>query len=338
MTHLRQRMIEDMQLRGLSEKTQKIYVHAVQQLAEHYGKSPDKIGEEDIRQYFLYLKKIRQIAPSTIRVALGGIKFFYQKTLRRDLKTLDLVRPGQGKRLPVVLSTTEVRQILGHIRRLHYRVCLSTIYACGLRIQEGTHLRIEDIDSNRMLIHVRHTKGDKNRYVPLPQRILDILRRYWATHRHAVWLFPSRDRRGSIPETSTPISNRGVQRAFKAALLESQVKKEATVHTLRHSYATHLLEAGVSLRVIQAYLGHRSTSTTWRLASSLCSSLRRDARSSAVAASSCLISSATIRRPFCSIRRIRVVYFDRIEMFLQHLFQLGINKPFLTNDNLQDLR
>ena len=262
MTHLRQRMIEDMQLRGLSEKTQKIYVQVVRQLAEHYRKSPDKISEEEIRQYFLYLKNTRQIAGSTIRVALGGIKFFYQKTLRRDLKTLDLVRPSQGKRLPVVLSATEVRQILGHIQRLHYRVCLSTIYACGLRIQEGTHLRVEDIDSNRMLIHVRHAKGDKNRYVPLPQRILDILRRYWAKHRHAAWLFPRRDRRGSIPETPAPMSNRGVQRAFKAALLESQVKKDATVHTLRHSYATQLLEAGVSLRVIQAYLGHRSASTT----------------------------------------------------------------------------
>jgi integrase/recombinase XerD len=261
-THLRQRMIGDMQLRGLSEKTQQIYVHAVQQLAEHYGKSPDKISEEEIRQYFLFLKNTKQAAPSTIRVALGGIKFFYQKTLRRDLKTLDLVRPGQGKRLPVVLSTTEVCQILGYIRRLHYKVCLSTIYACGLRIQEGTHLRVEDIDSNRMLIHVRHAKGDKNRYVPLPQRILDILRRYWAMHRHAIWLFPSRDRRGSVPEIPAPMSNRGVQRAFKAALLESQIKKRATVHTLRHSYATHLLEAGVSLRVIQAYLGHRSTSTT----------------------------------------------------------------------------
>jgi len=255
-------MIEDMQLRGLSEKTQKIYVQVVRQLAEHYRKSPDKISEEEIRQYFLYLKNTRQIAGSTIRVALGGIKFFYQKTLRRDLKTLDLVRPSQGKRLPVVLSATEVRQILGHIQRLHYRVCLSTIYACGLRIQEGTHLRVEDIDSNRMLIHVRHAKGDKNRYVPLPQRILDILRRYWAKHRHAAWLFPRRDRRGSIPETPAPMSNRGVQRAFKAALLESQVKKDATVHTLRHSYATQLLEAGVSLRVIQAYLGHRSASTT----------------------------------------------------------------------------
>ena len=262
MTLLRQRMIEDMQLRGLSEQTQQIYVRVVQQLAKHFGKSPDKINEEELRQYFLYLKNTKRAARSTCTIALCGIKFFYQQTLRRDWTILDFVRPRREKKLPVVLSASEVQQILSCIRRLHYKVCLSTIYACGLRIQEGVHLKIGDIDSGRMLIHVNHGKGDKDRYVSLPQRILDILRRYWVTHRHAIWLFPGRNRAGFIPEAASPITTRSVQRAFKAALLESQVKKNATVHTLRHSYATHLLEAGVNLRLIQAYLGHRSASTT----------------------------------------------------------------------------
>jgi site-specific recombinase XerD len=255
-------MIEDMQLRGLSEKTQQLYVRVVRQLAEYYGKSPDEINEEELRQYFLYLKNTKHAARSTCTVALCGIKFFYQQTLRREWTTLDLVRPRREKKLPVVLSTSEVRQILSCIRRLYYKVCLSTIYACGLRVQEAVYLKVRDIDSNRMLIHVNHGKGNKDRYVPLPGRILVILRRYWTTHRDPIWLFPARNRAGYIPEANSPLTARAVQKAFKAALLESQVEKEATVHTLRHSYATHLLEAGVNLRLIQAYLGHRSISTT----------------------------------------------------------------------------
>ena len=262
MTFLRQMMLEDMQLRGLSEKTQEIYVRAVRQLAEHYGRSPDKIRENQLRQYFLYLKNTRGVSRSTYTVALCGIKFFYQQTLRKNWRLFDLVRPRRDKHLPVVLSASEVQQILGCIRRPHYKVCLCTIYACGLRIAEGAHLRVEDIDSARRLIYIRHGKGDKDRSVPLPPRILDALRRFWLTHQHTVWLFPGRDRWGIIKEAAQPISSRSLQRAFSAALQESEVEKRATVHTLRHSYATHLLEAGVHLRLIQAYLGHSSPSST----------------------------------------------------------------------------
>jgi site-specific recombinase XerD len=256
-------MVEDMQLRGLSEKTQEAYVGAVRQLAEHYGKSPQHIGDEELRQYFLHLTNVKQVSPSTIRVALYGIKFLFQHTLRKEWLTLDLVRPRREKKLPIVLSVAEVRRILGIIRRSHYRVCLSTIYACGLRLREGVYLQVRDIDSDRMMVHVRHGKGAKDRYLPLPVPTLEMLRRYWGTHRHPEWLFPAPTKSGvPLPTAAKPMSVSGVQRAFKAALQESGIQKQASVHTLRHSYATHLLEAGVNLRVIQAYLGHSSPQTT----------------------------------------------------------------------------
>lgn len=263
MTSLRQRMVEDMQLRGLSEETQEAYVRAVRQLAEHYGKSPQRISDEELRQYFLHLTNVKQLSSSTIKVALYGIKFLFQHTLRKEWPTLDLVRPRREKKLPVVLSVAEVQRVLGIIRRPRYRVCLSTIYACGLRLSEGVHLQVRDIDSDRMMVHVRKGKGAKDRYVPLPVPTLEMLRRYWCTHRHPEWLFPAPTRSGVPLSTATePMSIDGVQRAFKAALQESGIQKKATVHTLRHSYATHLLEAGVNLRVIQSYLGHSSPKTT----------------------------------------------------------------------------
>jgi integrase/recombinase XerD len=263
MTHLRQRMIEDMRLRGLSERTQEIYVHAVRQLAEYYGKSPGQINQDELRQYFLYLKNEKEIAPSTFGQVLAAIKFLYLHTLKRAWPIFDLVRPRQEKKLPVVLSVEEVHQILECLYRPLYRACLSTIYSCGLRIQEGVDLQVKDIDGDRMMVHVRHAKGAKDRYVPLPEATLEILRQYWSTHRHPTLLFPSSV--GTIMSLATatkPVNPSSVHRAFKSALFQSGVQKPATVHTLRHSYATHLLEAGVNLRVIQVYLGHSSPDTT----------------------------------------------------------------------------
>lgn len=177
---------------------------------------------------------------------------------------LDFVRPSREKKLPVVLSIDEVGKVLGCVRRFHYRVCLSTIYSCGLRISEGVRLQVADIDSERMVIHVRQGKGGRDRYVPLPKQTLELLRQQWLCHRHEQWLFPVRTRGHQYASPATgPMNTGGVLYAFKAALQASGIQKQATVHTLRHSYATHLLEGGVSLRVIQAYLGHRSpTSTT----------------------------------------------------------------------------
>ena len=174
-----------------------------------------------------------------------------------------MVRLRREKKLPVILSQEEVRRVLGCLRRSHFRVCLSTIYSCGLRLQEGVHLQVADVDRDRGLLHIRQGKGNKDRYVPLPERTLVLLREYWASHRHPVWLFPAPTPMGVSPTTATrPMDVSGVQRAFRAALQESGIAKPASVHTLRHSWATHLLEAGVNLRLIQTYLGHNALSTT----------------------------------------------------------------------------
>jgi len=264
MTRLKQRMIEDLQLRGLSPRTQEAYVRAVRQLAEHYGKTPDEITEEELRQYFLYLTNGKGVSASAFRIALCGIKFFYQHTLKREWPTLDLMRPAKEKKLPVVLSVEEVHQVLGCVRRRHYRVCLTTIYSCGLRLQEGVHLQVADIDSARMLVHVHRGKGAKDRFVPLPQHTLDLLRGYWVAHRNPTWIFPTTRPADafSLAAATRSMEVSSVQKALKAAVVESGLHKPATVHTLRHSYATHLLEAGVNLRIIQAYLGHSSPTST----------------------------------------------------------------------------
>ncbi len=260
MTILRQRMLEDMQLRGLAPKTQEAYLRAVRQLAQYYGKSPDSISEEELRGYFLYLKNEKKASCSAYTVALYGIKFFYERTLQQEWTLFDLVRPAKEKKLPVVFSQEEVSAILSRVRLPQYRVSLSTIYACGLRLQEGIHLRVCDIDSSRMTLWVRKGKGSKDRGVPLPQLTLTLLRTHWSSHRHAVWLFPARN----ANDAAKPIGDSSVRRAFKAALLQSGIQKSATVHTLRHSWATHLLNSGINLRLIQHWMGHSSIQTTTR--------------------------------------------------------------------------
>ena len=262
-TPLRQKLIEDLQLHGLSTRTQEMYVVVVRQLADHFHKSPDQISEEELRAYFLFLKNVKKVAPSTLTIALCGIKFFFEYTLHRRWFTFELIRPAHEKKLPVVLSVDEVRSILACVRRVRYQVCLSTIYACGLRLQEGVHLQVGDIDSQRMLVHIHRGKGNKDRYVPLPENLLVLLRRYWSIHRDPKWLFPASQLAGmASADKLGPIPVRNIGRAFGAALQESGISKPATVHTLRHSWATHLLEAGINLRVIQAYLGHASPKTT----------------------------------------------------------------------------
>jgi len=259
MTVLRQKMIEDMQLRGFALRTQEAYLLAVRQLARYYNQSPDLVTEEELRQYFLYLKNVKHAARNTCTIALCGIKFFFQHTLGREWKTFDFLRPPHEHKLPVVLSVEEVGRILNCVHHQRYRVCLTTIYACGLRLLEGVRLQVKEIDGGRQMLHLYHGKGGKDRYVPLPSACLRMLRRHWQTHRNPVWLFPTL-RVGRQAEQ--PINESALQRAFRAAVKESGVRKKATVHTLRHSYATHLLEAGVNLRVIQSYLGHASPTAT----------------------------------------------------------------------------
>ena len=264
MSPLQQRMLEDMQLRGLSARTQEASARAVWQLAQHYHRRPDQLSDQDLRQYFLYLTNEKKIARPTATIALCGIKFFYEQTLKQPWPTLRFVRPAREWKLPVVLSRKEVRQILGVVRIPVYQVCLKTIYACGLRLLEGSHLQVADVDSARMALHI-HGKGKQDRYVPLPQSTLQLLRAHWRTHRSPLWLFPAPTRHGlahSLAHDGGPVTRSSLQSAFRAALKRSGLNKWAHVHTLRHSYATHLLEAGVNLRVIQDHLGHRSLRTT----------------------------------------------------------------------------
>jgi site-specific recombinase XerD len=257
-------MLEDMQLRGLSARTQQAYARAVWQLAQHYHRRPDQLSDEDLRQYFLYLTNEKKLARPTATIALCGIKFFYEQTLKQPWPTLRFVRPPREWKLPVVLSRQEVRQILALVRIPLYRACLKTIYACGLRLLEGARLQVPDVDSARMLLHI-HGKSKQDRYVPLPKPTLQLLRAHWRMHRSPLWLFPAPTRHGlahSLAHDGGPVTRSSLQSAFRAALKRSGLNKRAHVHTLRHSYATHLLEAGVNLRVIQDHLGHRSPRTT----------------------------------------------------------------------------
>jgi site-specific recombinase XerD len=264
MTPLRQRMIEDLKLQGYSDRTVEAYTNAVLYLARFYSQSPDQLTQEQVRHYLVHLATVKKVARSTHTIALCGIKFFYQRTLGRQWRVLDVARPKKEKKLPVVLSRDEVRNILTRIKSPVYRACLTTIYSCGLRLLEGAHLQVPHIDGARSMLLVPG-KGGKDRYVPLPTATLALLREHWRTHRHPLLLFLAPGRTPSQPppeEAARPVTSDSVQKAFKRALTLSGISKRAHVHTLRHSYATHLLEAGVQLRLIQEYLGHSSPRTT----------------------------------------------------------------------------
>ena len=257
MTSLRHRMLEDLQLRGLAPTTQQCYLDAVRQLAHHYRRPPEQLSDEELRQYFLFLLNEKQVAASTFRIHLYGMRFLYERTLPRPWPVFDLVRPRHPQKLPVVLSRREVRSLLALVANPTARMCLQLIYACGLRLREGTRLQVVDIDSQRMLVRVRQGKGGKDRFVPLAPRVLELLRAYWQRQGPRPWLFPARNQPMPLPATT-------LQKTFTRVVRQSGLAKAASIHTLRHSYATHLLERGVSLRVIQALLGHQSPRTTAR--------------------------------------------------------------------------
>lgn len=260
MTALEQRLIEDMKLFGYSKRTQDTYLYAVRKLTNHFQKSPDQITNEELREYLLWHKD--KYAPNTTTIALCGIKFFYQKVLNKPMPVFGLVRQPKGRKLPVVLTRDEVRAILSNIKVLRHRACLTLIYSCGLRISEAVSLKTSQIDSKRV-IHVQAGKGARDRYVPLPQPTLELLRCHWKTHRHPTWVFPAPGRSGvREPEASRPLPLSSVQTVFKKSLKEVGVQKDAHVHTLRHSYATHLLEEGIDIRIISEYLGHKSLEST----------------------------------------------------------------------------
>jgi site-specific recombinase XerD len=264
---LYQQMSEDLQLTGKAERTVHGYLRAVRQLADHCRKAPDEITEAELRRYFLHLRNQRKFAYGSLRVALSGIRFFYATTCKRDWNVLAMLRLKNVSALPEVITRTQVRQIILAASTQRMRIFFWTVYSMGLRLGEALHLEVGDIDSQRKLIHIHRGKGAKDRYVPISQFTLEALRRYWRTHRHRRFLFPADGRNhtlrpGAISSAKTPMSMTAPQGAIKKITRQLDFGKKVTIHTLRHSFATHLLEAGVSLRVIQQYLGHSSLMTT----------------------------------------------------------------------------
>jgi integrase/recombinase XerD len=264
MTNWYENSVKALQLNGKGERTQQSYTRAVRMLTEFYGKTPDRISEEELQEYFLHRKNVNKWSPNTMRICYCGIRFFFENVLKRNWHILGILRAQSERRLPAVLSVEEVRSLLACVKTVQNYAYLTTVYACGLRLQEGLCLEVSDVDSHRMMIHVHRGKGAKDRYVPLPLATLGLLRRYWATHRNPSLLFPALGRNGKgARDATTPMAKSSVQGAFRSAKFEAGIrKKSVSVHTLRHSYATHLLEAGVNLRVIQRYMGHTQLETT----------------------------------------------------------------------------
>jgi site-specific recombinase XerD len=250
-------MMQDMQLHGLSAGTQQTYLEAIKNLAAHFNKSPDLLSEQEIRDFFLHLTQVRRLAHSTVRVYLFAARFLFLKTLGRSWPALHLIRIPHPKRLPEVLSRQEVRLLLGRVRRPAGKMSLTLMYACGLRVSEANRLLPTDIDSRRMVVRVRAGKGQRDREVPLPQKVLQQLRAYWVQDHPAgsPWLFPASD-------PARPLTSHSVRRCLQATARSSGITKHVSCHTLRHSYATHLLEQAVDIRVIQGLLGHRSLKST----------------------------------------------------------------------------
>jgi site-specific recombinase XerD len=255
MTPLRQRMIEDMKLRNYAPRTIQVYVERVATFAKHFGKSPQRLGAAEVRAYLLFLIQEKHASWSYYGQALCALRFVYRTTLAKKWVLDGVVSPKKQKKLPVVLSPAEVTQFFAAITGLKHRALLMTAYAAGLRVSEVVALRVDDIDSRRMVIRIRQAKGQKDRYVMLSPRLLTILREYWKADRPTQFLFP-----GNVPDR--PITARTVEKACRDAREAAGLGKHVTVHTLRHSFATHLLEAGTDLRTIQVLLGHRSLRTT----------------------------------------------------------------------------
>jgi site-specific recombinase XerD len=258
MSPLRQRMIEDMQIRNLSLHTQRAYIDQVSRFARYFGRSPATLGSEDIRTYQIYLAIERRLASSSIQIAIAALRFLYRVTLKKEWAFAEVIpSPKAATKLPVVLSPDEVRRFLDCLNSVKHRAILTTCYGAGLRISEAVHLKTTDIDSRRMMIRVAQGKGQKDRYVMLSPKLLDMLRRYWREARPKAWLFPG-DRPGQ------PITRFAVACACDKARRRAGIAKPVTPHSLRHAFAVHLLETGTDVRTIQLLLGHRNLTTTAR--------------------------------------------------------------------------
>lgn len=254
MGNLSERMIEDLRLTGYSATTRRIYVLYATRFARYFRRSPETMGDRELRRYFLYLLDERQVSHNTYRQAYSALRFLYTVTLRRRFEIPCLPRHRSPRPLPEVLSGSEVRRLLAAFRSDKYRMLVMTMYGAGLRVSEACRLRVADIDARRMLIHVRLGKGRKDRFVVLSRRLLDALRVYWRAHRPQDHFFPGRD--------VGPVTPQCVREALHAAARDAGLRKRVTPHLLRHSFATHLLETGTDVTVIQALLGHCQVTTT----------------------------------------------------------------------------
>jgi len=258
MTPQRQRMIEDMQVRNLSPQTQACYVQQVSLFARHFKKSPEILGPEEIRSYQVYLTNEKKLAPGSILIAVAALRFFYKVTLHKEWTVEEVIpTPKKPQKLPIVLSPEEVRHFLSCVANPKHRTILTTCYAAGLRISEAVRLKPTEIDSQRMVIRVEQGKGQKDRYVMLPPKLLEILRNWWRLEKPKPWLFPS-----NIP--GRHLTRFAVEDACQEARRASGISKPISPHSMRHAFAVHLLEHGVDVRRIQLLLGHRSLATTAR--------------------------------------------------------------------------
>jgi integrase/recombinase XerD len=259
MTQLRKRMLEELQRRNYSPNTSRAYLRAVEEFARYFGKSPDKLGQEHLRQYQLYLLQDRELRVGTIVGRIAALRFFFVKVLRRAYRQIDLIYPKRPERLPTVLSQEEVAQLIDSANNLLDYAMLMTLYATGMRRAELTRLKVEDIDSQRMIIHIRQGKGNRDRDVPLPPRLLKTLREYWRWMKPTTYLFP-----GMVGNwrADKPLTPKCVWTAVQDAAKRAGIKKRVSPHTLRHSFATHLLENGADLRTIQLLLGHAELEAT----------------------------------------------------------------------------
>jgi integrase/recombinase XerD len=255
MGQLRDRMEQDLILRNFSPATRKIYLLYARRFIAHYRQPAEELGERDIRLYLLHMMQVEMISYETYRQSLAAIKFLYTVTLGRPWEVKHLPFPKHHKHLPPVLNAQQVTGVLSAVKSLKYRAMLMALYAAGLRISEACRLRVADIDSQRMTLRVQDGKGGKDRYTVLAPRLLQVLREYWKEERPKDWLFPGHTKEGHL-------SPQAVRTVFKLALRQAGVPGNYTPHALRHSFATHLLDAGTELVVIQALLGHRCLKTT----------------------------------------------------------------------------
>lgn len=252
---LREQMRADLELKGLSAKTQKIYLGQVRSFALYFNRSPEYLGEKEIKEYLLHLIREKGASSSAVNQCYSALKFLYEKTLKRKWVMEEIPRTKISKKLPVILNREELEALFSVTNNLKHRTILMLIYSSGLRVSEAAHLKLSDIDSKRMLLWIRQGKGGKDRCTILSNIALQVLRQYWCQYRPQEWLFP-----GKFPDK--PISERSIQKIFEKAKNLAGITKPATVHTLRHSFATHLLEGGTDLHHIQLLLGHSSPKAT----------------------------------------------------------------------------